>query len=703
MKENQNEILQQTRQILADEKVAETGTAMRLLVDIIRFHEWRYNIINEPLLSDTEFDRLFKLLQESESLHPELVLADSPSLNVSPDITEEFFQVEHLKPMLSLANSYNEVDLLDFDAQIRRLLLLDSREVLVYSVEPKFDGGSISAIYENDQLVRVATRGDGTKGEDITNNGMAIRSLPRFAAFSKLGIAKAEVRGEALISKSNFETLNKGRLESGQALFANARNAATGGLRTKDPQETADRRLDVFIYTLGYAVDVQGNDVLSGFDSHYESIEMLGQIGFKIPTEARKLCNNIQEVVAFCHQWQENREIFGYEIDGMVVKVDRRKFQERCGATAHHPRWAIAFKFQAKQAATKLLSVEYQIGKIGSVTPVGKLEPVALAGVTISSVSLHNEDFIASRDLRLGDTVIIERAGDVIPYIVKSLPDMRDGSEHPIVFPTHCPSCQSLLNKPEGEAAWRCINPGCPAQLVQKLIFFVSKDAMDIDGFGQSNVEKFFEMGWLKSFPDIYRLEAAAIADLEGYGRRSADKLIAAIEKSKDNPIHRLLHALSIHHLGKKASRLIAAEIDYVPDLAHWSQEQFESIKDIGPVVAANVQAYFGQKTNIQMLHELETLGVNLKAIAEDKKINPVNTGSLLFGKTILFTGTLFQMNRKEAQERAEQLGAKNISAVSSNLNILVVGEKAGSKLTKAKELGTVQIFTEKEFLDLIG
>jgi DNA ligase (NAD+) len=387
----------------------------------------------------------------------------------------------------------------------------------------------------------------------------------------------------------------------------------------------------------------------------------------------------------------------------MVIKVNSLEIQERCGYTSHHPRWAIAFKFKAKQATTKLLNVEYQIGKIGSITPVAKVEPVALAGVTVSSISLHNEDFITSKDLRLGDTVLIERAGDVIPYIVKSMEDLRDGNEISIEFPKKCPVCETELVREEGEAAWRCTNyDGCEAQVLQRMIFHVSKPAMNIDGFGESMVKRFHEMGWLKNIADIYRLDYEQIAQLEGFGERSAQKLQINIDKAKKNPIRRFLHSLSIHHLGKKVSQLLAAEINHVLDLKDWSLEDFTNIKDVGPTVAENVTTYFQNDQNIELLKEIESLGVNLTQTEEDKP-KVISADAPLIGKTILFTGKLLKMTRKEAQTKAENAGAKNISAVSSNLNILVAGEKAGSKLKKANALGTVQVLSEEEFLELIG
>ncbi len=679
---------------------------IHILKDILRYNEWRYYVENDPILADFEYDLLFKQLQDIENENSDLVTPDSPTQRVATDMVGETTTVKHIVPMLSLENSYNAEDLNDFDAQIKKLCNIDSNEQIFYAVEPKFDGGSITIYYENNVLVRAATRGNGIEGEEITMNIKTLSSVPLRANFSSLGIEKAELRGEALIKKETFEKINKQREEEGLLLFANPRNAATGGLRTKDANETKKRGLEAFIFQMGYAVDTSGLSVFDKFDTHYGNIELMGQLGFKIPQKEKKLCKGIDEVIAFCDYWQEHRDSYDYEIDGMVVKVNDYTMQAMCGSTAHHPRWAIAFKFKAKQATSKLLGVEYQVGKIGSITPVAKIQPVALAGVTVSSISLHNEDFIKSKDLRIGDTVLVERAGDVIPYIVKSMSDMRDGSESPIIFPTHCPinntDAEVALIKEEGESAWRCTNCVCGAQDLQKMIFHVSKEAMDIDGFGRSNVERFYELGWLKDISDLYNLDFEKVASLDGFGKRSADKLQAAIEKASKNPIHKLLHSLSIHHLGKKASKLIAEEIGNVFELQSWDKDRFLMIKDIGPVVAENVSIYFAEQSNIDRLKKMQMYGVNMEQTEEDKPLVAASEGPLV-RKTILFTGTLTTMGRKEAEELAAKNGARNISAVSSNLNILVAGEKAGSKLTKAKALGTVEILSEEEFVKLIS
>ncbi len=701
--ENQRQFAEFTRQFL--NKPA-TEFDIDTLKEILVYHEYKYYVEDSPVVSDHEYDILYKQLEALEEGHPELITQDSPTQRVSSDLSGNFPPVKHLVPMLSLANSYNENDLNDFDTSVKKLGNLPTDANVEYVVEPKFDGGSIALVYENDLLIRAATRGNGSTGEEMTPNARTMPSIPLKASFSKHGIYRAELRGEALIRKDNFDKINKEREQDGLPLFANPRNAATGGLRTKDPMETRKRALEAFVYQLGYAVDAEGQSVLESFKTHFAGIQFLGSIGFKTPDEEKALCKNIEEVHQFVKYWENKRDDYPYEIDGMVVKVNDIQLQEKCGFTLHHPRWAIAFKFKAKQATSILKAVEFQVGRFGTMTPVAKIEPVSLAGVTVSSISLHNEDFIRNKDIRLGDTVLVERAGDVIPYIVKSFPELRTGSETIITFPELCPINNTdnavYLEQEEGEAAWRCPKCVCGAVDLQKIIFHVSKDAMEIDGFGKSIVERFYDMKWIRDFGDIYHLDYDQIAQLEGFGVRSAENLKVAVEKAKHNPIYKLLHALSIHHLGKKASKLIAEKISNVMDLTTWTMDQFLEIKDIGPVVAQNVINWFKDEDNLAVLNKMQSYGVNFEQTDEDKPLKAAEDG-VLAGKTILFTGTLLHMGRKEAEEKAARAGAQNISGVSSKLNILVVGEKAGSKLKKAKDLGTVQILDEEAFLALIG
>ncbi len=675
------------------------------LISVLRFHEHRYYVLNDPLISDFEYDQLYKKLEFIEEKHPEWIVAASPTQRVSSDVAETGKTVNHLRPMLSLANSYDENDLFEFDKQVKKLCKLSSEAKVEYCVEPKYDGGSIALVYENDVLTRAATRGNGVQGEEMTANAKTLKSIPWKAAFKKMGIIKAELRGEALIRKDNFKKVNQSRLDEGLVAFANARNAATGGLRTKDPNETAKRGIEAVIYQVGHLEDKNGQEVKK-FDLHADGIHALETLGFKVPTIEFKVCSGIDEVIRFVKEWEVKRDEFYYEIDGMVVKVNEIAMQETCGYTSHHPRWAIAFKFKAKQATSKLIHVEYQVGKVGTITPVAKLEPVQVAGVTVSSVSLHNEDFIKAKDLYLGDMVIVERSGDVIPYIVKSLPEYRKGTEIKIEFPSYCPigaeqGKKVKLVREADQAFWICPDCQCGAQDLEKYIYHVSKAAMDVDGFGPSIMEKFVQLGWIHNYADIYRLDYDQIAKLDGFGIKSATKLKESIEKAKKNPIQRLLQSLSIHHLGKRASQLIAEKVTYVPDLQNWSETDFTDIHEIGPVVTRNIMQWFADKKNIEILKEMEEAGVNMYQTDEDKP-KLIASDAPLAGKSILFTGSLAKMTREEAQEKAVKAGAKNISSVSSKLNILVVGENAGSKLDKAKALGTVEIWTEDEFLERV-
>ena len=688
-------------------KGPEVEALMRDLEDLLRYHEWRYYVKDDPVISDYEYDVLMKRLEALEKRYPEYASADSPTQRVGSDLLSEFPNREHLFPLLSLANSYDPADLREFDAQVKRLLNLSSGEKIAYSVEPKFDGSSLGVTYEGDRFSWAATRGDGIVGEEITANAKVIRSIPLRAAFSSKGIYRAEVRGEVLIRKDEFVKVNAEREEQGESLFANPRNAAAGSLRMKDPREVARRRLVLIAYRLGYVGNERGEAIPLPFDKHSEAVAWLTELGFRTPQQPDelKVCLGIEEAIAHCEDWERKRDAYPFEIDGMVLKVDRFDWQQRCGYTAHHPRWAMAFKFKARQATTRLVDVVFQVGRTGAITPVGKLEPVNLAGATISSVSLHNEDFIRERDLKIGDKVLLERAGDVIPYIVKALVDLRDGTERQIVFPEYCPVNDTdepvKLVREEGEAVWRCPHCVCGQQTLRKLVFFASKDGMDIDGMGEAIVRRFFDLGWLSTFADFYRLPFDEIKQLEGFGEKSADNLRRAVEKSKTNPLYRLLQSLSIHHLGPKAAKLLAARVKDVFELATWEAERFQDIPEIGPILARKVMAYFAEEENIKVLRELEALGVNVRQTAEDLPVS--ERQGPLAGKTILFTGSLRQMSRKEAKSLAERAGARVLSGVSSKLDILVVGEKPGSKLRKAKELGSVQIWSEQQFLDEVN
>ncbi len=666
------------------------------LRSVLRFHEYRYYISNNPLISDYEYDQLFKLLETVEKDHPDLITKDSPTQRVGTSLNESFVTVQHLVPMLSLDNSYNAADLEDFDRKAREASGLSEIE---YCIEPKFDGASISLIYENDLLTRAATRGDGVEGDDITTNIKQIRSIPLSAAFSKYGIQQIEIRGEIIMSKNSFVQYNEWLEEQGLSPVANPRNTAAGSLRIKDPKEVGRRNLDAFLYHVSYFTKNKNAEspLSNSLETHSNQLSMLWDCGLRSPEKEKKVVAGIQQVIDYIQNFESTRDELPYEIDGMVVKVNDIALQEKLGMTSHHPRWAIAFKFKARQATTKLIGVEFQVGRTGAVTPVAKLEPVHLGGVTVSSISIHNEDYIKEKDLKVGDTVLIERAGDVIPQIVNSLPELRKGNEQNIEFPKHCPICKSTLFKEQDEAVWRCVNIECEAQVIEKIIHFVSKDAMDIKSFGEANVRKFYEAGLLKDIPGVYQLQFDEISKLEGFGKKSIDNLQTAIESSKSQPLHRLIYGLGIRFVGETTAKTLANSIEHLFDFNNKTEEELQQLEDVGIKVAKSIQHFFSNHQNIQMLEQLEQLGLQLK---NTKKEVIVSGG--LAGQTFLFTGTLPTLKRNEAEVMAEANGGIIVSGVSAKLNYLVVGEDAGSKLEKAKKINTVKIISEAEFLKLI-
>jgi DNA ligase (NAD+) len=664
------------------------------LRDVLRFHEYRYYILNDPLVSDFEYDKLFKTLEKAEEDNPKLVTSDSPTQRVAKGLTKDFPTVQHLVPMLSLDNSYDADDLVDFDRKARELTGLKEIE---YCVEPKFDGGSISLIYEDDLMVRGATRGDGVEGDNITTNIKQIRSIPLSARFSAFGIQQIEIRGEVLISKKNFAKYNEQIVEQGLAPLANPRNAASGTLRIKDPKEVSKRNLEAFVYNISDFTLSPKKSLPRQLKTHAGSLEMLWDLGFRSPQKEKKVLHGIDNVIKYCTDYEVTRDELPYEIDGMVIKVNEVELQEKMGMTTHHPRWAIAYKFKARQATSTLLNVEFQVGRTGSITPVAKIKPVPIGGVTVSSISLFNEDVIKEKDLMIGDSVLVERAGDVIPYIVKSLAELRTGSETKIKFPKKCPVCNSPLAKEEGEAVWRCINIECPAQVVERIIHFASKDAMDIRGFGEANVRKFYNLGFLKDIPGIYELDFEKIGSLDGFGQKSIDNLGQAIENSKKQPLHRLIFGLGIRFVGETTAKTLAHAVNHLLDFKKMTLEDFQNLEDVGPKVGGSIFHFFSNEENIKILLKLEKLGLQLK--------NPKKefaSGGNLEGLSFLFTGTLPTLKRSDAEEMVEKNGGKIVGSVSSKLNYLVVGEDAGSKLDKAKKLNSVRIISEAEFLKMV-
>ena len=661
--------------------------------NLLRFHEHRYYVDNNPLISDFEYDQLYKLLEKFEKEHPGLITKDSPTQRVGIGLIKDFPKTQHLVPLLSLENSYDDADLIDWDRKARELSKLD---IIEYSVEPKFDGASISLIYENDLMLRGVTRGDGETGDDITPNIRQIKSIPLSASFSKHNIQQIEIRGEILMNKKNFKAYNDTLIEEGIPPLANPRNAAAGSLRMKDSAIVGKRNLEGFLYHVSFINNIENNKK-EIVHTHSDMLKLLWELGFRSPQKEMQVVKGIDAVIKVINDFENKRDDLPYEIDGMVIKVNDLELQDKLGMTSHHPRWAIAFKFKARQATSKLLAVEFQIGRTGAVTPVAKIQPVHVGGVTVSSISIHNEDYIKEKNLMLGDQILIERSGDVIPQIVKSLDELRDGSETAIVFPKNCPECNQELFKLEEEAVWRCINISCKAQVLERIIHFVSKDAMDIKSMGEANVRKFFEMGLIKDIPGVYEFDINILKDKEGFGVKSVENLREAIEKSKQQPMHRLIYALGIRYVGETTAKALAQNIHNIFDFQKMTEEALMQLEDVGVKVARSIFEFFKNDDNIEMLKKLERLGVRVEGAAP--KVSEGN----LSGQTFLFTGTLSKLKRSKAEEMVEAHGGKILGGVSSKLNYLITGEDAGSKLEKAKKIPGIKIMSEEEFLKMLS
>ncbi|MDL1971844.1 MAG: NAD-dependent DNA ligase LigA [Deltaproteobacteria bacterium] len=671
------------------------------LREVINYHDWRYYVINDPVISDYEYDRLFKYLRKIEEKYPQLITPDSPTQRVASSLTKEFPEVPHLTKMLSLDNGYTSEELRDFHRRVTQGLNISN---ITYVCEPKFDGAGIALVYEGDTLIRGVTRGDGAVGEDITPNIKTIHAFPLKAPLSQFGIHLMEVRGEVLIDKEAFRRINQERLEEGLSPFANPRNAAAGSLRLQDPREVAKKRLDAFIYQITYATDKKGGNLLgSHIKTHWDALEILRRCGFKVTNEVR-LCEGIEEVIRFCQDWESRREAFPYDIDGVVIKVNDIGQEQILGETSHHPRWAIAFKFKPKQATTKLEEVTFQVGRVGTITPVGKLRPVEVGGVTISRVSLFNEDFIKEKDIRVGDTVLVERAGEVIPYIVKVIKEARTGKERPIDFPTTCPSCGSRLVRLQEEAAWRCLNIACPVQLMERLKHFASRRAMDIQGLGGRTATVLVLSKLIEDVGDIYylteemllkdlhsRIEAMGLPRPTFIGELNARKLLKGIEESKNRPLHRVIYAIGIRYVGYTTATLIADLVDSIDELIDIPIERLEETPGIGPKIAQSIKQFFTIPENIKVIEKLKAAGVRMKK---------EEAGGPLKDKIFLFTGAL-SIPRDEAKNKVEALGGKCVSSVSKKVDYVVVGKDPGSKFDRAKRLG-LKIINEKEFLKMI-
>ena len=664
------------------------------LKEVINFADFKYYVQSETFISDAEYDALFKALKQLEEQYPELSAEDSPTQRVAKGLSEKFPPVQHLVPMLSLDNTYNAEDLRDWDRKCREAADAEPE----YCAEPKYDGASISLVYDNDRMVRGATRGDGVMGEEITINIRQMRSVPLSAQFLKEGVQQIEIRGEVVIHKSIFEAFNKQRIADGLPPLANPRNAASGTLRMLDPAEVKKRGLTAMLYHISDYTLGEGMEAPHGLSTHYDSLQWLYRLGFPTPAREMKVFKTIDEVIDYCHTFEKDRDTLPFEVDGLVIKVNSFALQEKLGMTSHHPRWAVAYKFKARQASSKLLRVEFQVGRTGAVTPVAKIEPVPISGVMVASVSLFNEDVVREKDLRIGDTVIVERAGDVIPYIVGPIAEQRTGNEEEIIFPTQCPACGEALEKNPDEAALRCININCPVQVAERMMHFASKDAMDIRSLGDANVRKFYRLGLLHNIPGIYTLDWDKIRQIEGFGEKSVTNLQQAIEKSKAQPLNRVIYGLGIRFVGETTAKTLAAAVNHITDLYDWTTERLTTLGDIGPKVATSVADFFSKDENRNMLALLEKEGVNL---ANHHKEHKENTGELA-GKTFLFTGTLTSLKRADAEEMAEGKGGVLLSGVSAKLNYLVAGADAGSKLEKAKKLGSVTILSEEEFMELV-
>jgi DNA ligase (NAD+) len=652
------------------------------LRELLEKYNYEYHVLDKPSVPDAEYDQLMKELIELENNHPELHDEHSPTSRVGGAVLDFFEKVEHTVPMLSLGNAFNDQDLRDFDRRVREGV----GDNVTYVAELKIDGLAVSLLYEDGRFVRGATRGDGTIGEDITNNLKTIRSIP----FKLKDPVMLEVRGEAFMPKKSFQKLNAHREEEGQELFANPRNAAAGSLRQLDPKIAASRNLDIFLYGVG---KLEGHSV----DSHDESLTYLSHLGFKTNPEWKK-CENIDEVIEFVNGWQEKRPDLPYEIDGIVIKVNSLYQQEELGFTAKNPRWAIAYKFPAEEVVTKLEGIELNVGRTGVVTPTALLQPVLVAGTTVKRASLHNEDLIREKDIKIGDYVVVKKAGDIIPEVVNVITERRTGDEIDFHMPAECPECDSELERLDGEVALRCLNPQCPAQIREGFIHFVSRNAMNIDGLGEKVVAQLFKEKLIDNVADLYKLERDKLLELERMGEKSADNLLAAIEKSKENSLERLLFGLGIRHVGAKAAKTIAQRFETMETLMNASKEQLLEVEEIGEKMADSIQLYFSKPEVKELVEELQSLGVNM-TYKGPKLVKVEDLDTPFAGKTVVLTGKLSILTRNEAKEKLERLGAKVTGSVSKNTDMLIAGEDAGSKLDKAKKFG-IDIWNEQQLVE---
>lgn len=649
----------------------------------INYHSHRYYVLDDPELTDSEFDKLLRRLIDIETAYPSLITPDSPSQRVGGAPAEGFERVAHLTPMLSLGNTFSGAELKAFDARVRSGLASDDVE---YVVELKIDGLAMNLVYENGRMVRGATRGDGTYGEDVSTNIRTIRSVPLVLHETDGMPPLLEVRGEVYLPRREFDRLNKLREVAGEPLMANPRNAAAGSIRQLDPKITAERGLDIFMHGLGTEEGL-------GVTTHSAMLEKLQKLGFKINPNYR-LFTSIDEVIEYCESWSEKRVDLPYDIDGLVIKVNKLSSQRALGSTAKDPRWAIAYKFPAEQAATIVEDIFVRVGRTGVLTPTAILRPVRLAGTTVSRATLHNADFIKEKDIRIGDTVIVHKAGEIIPEVVSVVTNRRTDSAQPFIMPASCPECGKPIVREPGEVAHKCVNVRCPALLREGLIHFVSRDAMNIDGLGPAVIVSLLDAGLVKDAADLYTLKPEDLAALERMGEKSAKNLVDAIDASKQAGLSRALFGLGIRYVGAKASALLAQRYGDIDKVAATGVEELVTIDEIGPRIAESVASYFADPDNLAYIEKLKAVGVKLT----EERQTPVSQE--LAGKTFVLTGTL-SMPRKEAESLIAAGGGKVSSSVSKKTSYVVAGEEAGSKLDKANELG-IPVLSEEEFRKLV-